>query len=95
MSSAVPAAAAALYPPGGFRAQASNGYSIHAIAFDGERLGEHDELVLFVSRKDRVGHLRGNLAIDFPGRSGVRLSGARGSLQRWVQTPSHPFRPDA
>lgn len=40
----------------------------------------------------RPGELRGNLSVDFPGHSDVSLGGARGSLQRWVQNPSHPFR---
>lgn len=37
---------------------------------------------------------RGNLSVDFPGRSDVRLtgSGARASLARAVQNPGHPFR---
>jgi hypothetical protein len=36
----------------------------------------------------------GNLSVDFPGRAGVRLTGAgtRASLVRAVQNPSHPFR---
>jgi hypothetical protein len=51
MSFAAPAAAAQ-YAPGGFRLEASNGYSIHALAFDGDQRGEHDGLLLFVSRKD-------------------------------------------
>jgi hypothetical protein len=50
---AAPAAAATLPAPGGFRLSASNGYSIHAIAFDGEELGEHDEVIVFVGRKAR------------------------------------------
>jgi hypothetical protein len=39
----------------------------------------------------RPGRLLGNLSVDFPGRSNVRLGGSRGSLIRWVQNPSHPF----
>jgi hypothetical protein len=39
------------------------------------------------------GHLRGNLSVDFPGRSNVSLAGTRGSLSRYVANPSHPFRP--
>lgn len=37
---------------------------------------------------------RGSLFVDFPGRAGVRLTGAgsRASLMRAVQNPSHPFR---
>jgi hypothetical protein len=36
----------------------------------------------------------GDLTVDFPGRAGVSLtgSGARASLVRAVQNPSHPFR---
>jgi len=36
----------------------------------------------------------GDLAVDFPGRAGVRLTGTgtRASLVRAVQNPSHPFR---
>lgn len=51
LGAATPAAAAPLFPPGGFRLPASNGYSIHAIAFDGDPRGEHDEVILFVTRK--------------------------------------------
>jgi hypothetical protein len=51
MAVGVPTAAAALYPPGGFRLQASSGYSIRAIAFDGDPRGEHDEVILFIGRK--------------------------------------------
>ena len=39
------------------------------------------------------GRLRGDLSVDFPGRSSVSLAGARGSLVRYVDNPSHPFRP--
>jgi len=46
-----PAAAETPFPPGGFRLPASNGYSLHALAFDGDPHGEHDELILFVGRK--------------------------------------------
>jgi hypothetical protein len=49
----------------------------------------------FQGSKGRVGRLRGNLLVDFPGRSDVPLSGTQGNLQRWVQNPSHPFRPAA
>lgn len=48
---------------------------------------------LFHRKKDQMGHLRGNLVVDFPGRSDVSLGGVEGSIQRWVQNPSHPFRP--
>ena len=36
----------------------------------------------------------GNLSVDFPGRAGVRLTGAgtRAGLVRAVQNPAHPFR---
>jgi hypothetical protein len=47
----VPVAAADLFVPGGFRLAASNGYSMHAIIFDGDPRGEQDGLILFVSRK--------------------------------------------
>ena len=41
--------------------------------------------------------LRGTLTVDFPGRSGVRLAGpdTRAGLRRFVDNPSHPFRPAA
>jgi hypothetical protein len=45
------AAAASLYPPGGFRLSASNGYSLHAIAVDGDPHERPDALLLFVERK--------------------------------------------
>lgn len=48
---AAPAAAMSVGPPGGFRLQASNGYSIHVLAFDGDRIGKRDALILFVKRK--------------------------------------------
>jgi len=48
---AAPAAAEAPLAPGGFRLPASNGYSVHALSFDGDPHGEHDELILFVGRK--------------------------------------------
>jgi hypothetical protein len=48
---AAPAAAETPFPPGGFRLPASNGYSLHALSFDGDPRGEHDELILFVGRK--------------------------------------------
>jgi len=38
------------------------------------------------------GRLRGNLTVDFPGRSNVSFVGSRGSLVRYVDHPSHPFR---
>lgn len=50
---------------------------------------------LFQDKKRQPGHLKGNLVVDFPGRSNVSLSGVQGSIQRWVQNPSHPFRPIA
>jgi hypothetical protein len=49
----------------------------------------------FEGRKGQAGRLEGSLVVDFPGRSGVSLSGVQGSIQRWVQNPSHPFRPAA
>jgi hypothetical protein len=48
---AASAAAEPPFPPGGFRLPASNGYSLHALAFDGDPRGEHDELILLVGRK--------------------------------------------
>jgi hypothetical protein len=39
------------------------------------------------------GRLRGSLSVDFPGHSNVSLAGSRGSLVRYVDHPSHPFRP--
>jgi hypothetical protein len=39
------------------------------------------------------GRLRGGLSVDFPGRSNVSLAGSKGSLVRYVDHPSHPFRP--
>src|SRR3954452_16339546 len=65
-SAPAPASAAPLPAPGGFRLAASHGYSIRAIAFDGERLGEHDELVLLVAR-------RGASALYFV-QAGVRVT---------------------
>jgi hypothetical protein len=47
----------------------------------------------FLRGDDGRGRLQGSLVADFPGRSGVSLGASRGSLQRWVQNPSHPFRP--
>ncbi|HEU5253834.1 MAG TPA: hypothetical protein VFU16_10975 [Solirubrobacterales bacterium] len=38
------------------------------------------------------GRLHGRLSVDFPGRSNVSLTGARGSLVRYVRNPSHPYR---
>lgn len=46
-----PTAAGNLFPPGGFRLPASNGYSLHALSFDGDPHGKPDELILFVGRK--------------------------------------------
>jgi hypothetical protein len=48
---AAPAVAETPFPPGGFRLPASNGYSLHALSFDGDPRGEHDELILFFGRK--------------------------------------------
>lgn len=45
------ASAASLYPPGGFRLLASNGYSLHALAFDGDPHEKPDVLILFVERE--------------------------------------------
>lgn len=59
IGAAAPAEATTLSAPGGFRLPASNGYSIRAIAFDGERLGEHDEVILFVGRKGQRAPLEG------------------------------------
>ena len=50
---------------------------------------------LFQRKKGQMGHLKGSLVVDFPGHSNVSLSGVQGSIQRWVQNPSHPFRPAA
>jgi hypothetical protein len=47
---AAPAAAETPFPPGGFRLPASNGYSLHALAFDGDPRGKRDELILFFDR---------------------------------------------
>jgi hypothetical protein len=49
----------------------------------------------FLRGNGQQGRLQGNLSVDVPGRSGVSLGGATGSLRRWVQNPSHPFRPAA
>ncbi len=40
------------------------------------------------------GRVHGDLAADFPGHSGVRLtgSGTRATMIRYVDNPSHPFR---
>ncbi len=51
MVGAAPAMAETPFPPGGFRLPASNGYSLHALSFDGDPHSEHDELILFVGRK--------------------------------------------
>lgn len=48
---ASPVSAASLFPPGGFRAPASNGYSLHAIAFDGDPHERSDALILNAERK--------------------------------------------
>lgn len=48
---AASAAAETPFPPGGFRLPASNGYLLHALSFDGDPHGEHDELILFFGRK--------------------------------------------
>jgi hypothetical protein len=45
------AAAETPFPPGGFRLPASNGYSLHALSFDGDPHGKPDALILFVGRK--------------------------------------------
>lgn len=45
------------------------------------------------SRRRNPGRLRGSLSVDFPGRADVSLAGAKGSLVRYVDHPSHPFRP--
>jgi hypothetical protein len=47
----LPASAASLFPPGGFRLPAGNGYSLHAIAFDGDPHERPDALLLFFGRK--------------------------------------------
>jgi hypothetical protein len=47
----------------------------------------------FLRSSGGIGRLEGNLEVDFPGRRGVSLAGTRGSLQRWVDNPGHPFRP--
>ena len=51
----------------------------------------------FERRGSGPGSLRGTLSVDFPGRSGVRLAGpgTRAGLERFVDNPSHPFRPAA
>jgi hypothetical protein len=46
----------------------------------------------FLPSGEGPGRLSGHAGVDFPGRSNVSLSGTTGSLQRWVQNPSHPFR---
>jgi hypothetical protein len=47
-----PAASAdPLFPPGGFRLEAGNGYQLRAISYDGDPQGERDALILFVGRK--------------------------------------------
>jgi hypothetical protein len=52
-----------------------------------------DGSALFHRKKGQMSDLKGNLVVDFPGRSGVSLGRAEGSIQRWVQNPSHPLRP--
>src|SRR6186997_879735 len=47
-----PARAATLASPGGFRLQGSNGYSIRALAGDGDPRGRSDVLILFLSHGD-------------------------------------------
>jgi hypothetical protein len=47
----------------------------------------------FQRKQGRVGRLKGNLVVDFPGRSNVPLSGAGGSLQRWEGTQATRFAP--
>lgn len=39
------------------------------------------------------GRLRGSLSVGFPGRSDVALRGSRGGLKRFVESATHPFRP--
>jgi predicted DNA-binding protein with PD1-like motif len=52
---AAPAASAeSLGAPPGFRLKASNGFSVHAIAFDDRGAGRHDTLLLLVARKHSV-----------------------------------------
>ena len=46
----------------------------------------------FVGKTGSSGRMQGPLAVDFPGRAGVSLKGARGGLIRWVANPAHPFR---
>jgi len=48
---AASAAEEAPSPPGGFRLPASNGYSLHALSFDGDPHGKPDALILFVGHK--------------------------------------------
>jgi hypothetical protein len=48
---ASPASASSLFPPGGFRLPASNGYSLHAVAFDGDPDERPDALILATERK--------------------------------------------
>jgi hypothetical protein len=48
---ATPVWAAPLGVPSGFRVEASNGYSIRALAGDGESRGRHDILILYVARE--------------------------------------------
>lgn len=52
-----------------------------------------DGSAVFLRSGRQPGRLLGHLTLDFPGHSDVPLQGSHGSLQRWVQNPSHPFRP--
>lgn len=45
------ASAAQFPPPGGFQLPASNGYSLHALSYDGDSQGERDSVLLLFSRK--------------------------------------------
>jgi hypothetical protein len=51
----------------------------------------------FQRRAHGPGRFLGNLAVDFPGHSDVHLGGpsAHATLIRYVDNPSHPFRPEA
>ncbi|HET7417382.1 MAG TPA: hypothetical protein VFJ61_07160 [Solirubrobacterales bacterium] len=46
----------------------------------------------FERSEKRPGRLRGGFSVDFPGRSDVSLSGARGGLSRYVANPGQVFR---
>ena len=52
MSVASAASAAQLPAPGGFRLQASNGYTLRGLAYDGASRQQPDALLLFFTRKD-------------------------------------------